>query len=286
MYDMQREGGFNQAGFGGFNPFGHGGAGGGRRARGGNPGFEYKFESNADGVDLSDLLGGLFGGKGGKRRAGSGPFGGIFGSGFEEMEAPRPRFEPDIELSLPLTLEEAVKGAAKTIAFIKDDLCPACGGAGRTANGVCGYCRGAGQTSEETRIEASIPAGVTAGQKIRLAGQGRRNGSSRGDLYLVASLLPHPRFKAEGNDLYVEMELTPWDAALGCRRETAALDGTVEITVPPNAKAGTKLRLKNMGLGAGAKRGHLYVVLRIANPENLTVEQLALYKKLAETAKK
>ena len=126
-------------------------------------------------------------------------------------------------------------------------------------------------TLEERRLDVHIPKGIRAGQHLRLAGQGApgSGGAPAGDLYLEIEFKPHPRFRVDGADLYVDLPLSPWEAALGATVEAATPDGAVQLTIPKGSAAGRKLRLKGRGLPSakrGGTAGDLYAVLSIALP--------------------
>jgi curved DNA-binding protein len=129
----------------------------------------------------------------------------------------------------------------------------------------------------------SIPKGVKAGQRIRLAGQGAPGlgGGPNGDLYLEVSFEPHPYFVADGRDILLEVPITPWEAALGATLQIPTLGGKVDFKIPANSRSGNKLRLKGRGL-PGSPAGDQIVSLRIDTPEAKTPEQRALYEKMRD----
>lgn len=126
-------------------------------------------------------------------------------------------------------------------------------------------------------LKVKIPAGITAGKKIRLAGQG----SSGGDLYLEVGFRPHPLFQADGKDVLLELPIAPWEAALGATVKVPTLGGRVEVRIPPGAQSGQKLRLKSRGL-PGAPAGDQYVVLKIVTPKADSERLRELYRALAQ----
>jgi curved DNA-binding protein len=139
----------------------------------------------------------------------------------------------------------------------------------------------------ERTVKARIPKGATAGQRLRLRGQGGKGlkGGPNGDLYLNIALHPHPLFRAAGHDLYLDLPLAPWEAALGTSVEVPTLAGPVQLKVPPASSAGQKMRLANRGLPKphdGA--GDLFAIVQIAMPSTLTERQQALFKELAEAS--
>ena len=122
-------------------------------------------------------------------------------------------------------------------------------------------------TMQERTLDVSIPKGVRAGQHLRLAGQGGpgMGEGAAGDLYLEIAFNPHARFRADGRDVYLDLPLAPWEAALGASIAAPTPEGPVQLTIPPNSVAGRQLRLKGRGI-PGSPPGDLYVVLTIALP--------------------
>jgi curved DNA-binding protein len=141
---------------------------------------------------------------------------------------------------------------------------------------------------EGTRsVEVTIPPGVTDGQRIRLAGQGGQGtgGAAPGDLYLVVRLARHPRYRVEGRDIYVELPLAPWEAALGGRVALDTPGGEAKVSVPPGTSSGRRLRLRGRGMpGPRGRNGDLYAEVRIVVPSNLTEEERRLFSELAATS--
>lgn len=175
----------------------------------------------------------------------------------------------DSEAALPLTLEEAFRGGSREITFAD------------------------GATGERKTLSVRIPPGVRSGQKIRLAGQGQAGrGGAAGDLFLKIDVLPDPRFRIEGMDLYTTVPVTPWEAALGGEAEVGTLDGAVRVRVPAGSSSGRKIRLRGKGLvsrnggspGSGEERGDLIAEMRIVLPETLSDRERELFQELAETS--
>ena len=165
----------------------------------------------------------------------------------------------DAEATLELSLEEAARGGRRRISL----------GDGRD-------------------YEVNVPAGVQDGQRIRLAGEGRPGigGGPPGDLFLRVRLRPHPRFRVDGPDLYADLPLTPWEAALGATVELPTLDATTKVKVPPHSSCGRKLRLRGQGLpGPAGKRGDLYATVKIELPKRLDRKERELFEQLAEVSK-
>ncbi|MBK7355285.1 DnaJ C-terminal domain-containing protein [Propionivibrio sp.] len=138
-------------------------------------------------------------------------------------------------------------------------------------------------TTHERTLDVSIPKGVRAGQHLRLAGQGGpgRGEGPAGDLYLEIAFNPHPDFRAEGRDVYLDLPLAPWEAALGATISTPTPEGPVQLTIPPGSVAGRQLRLKGRGI-PGSPPGDLYVVLKIALPPADSESAREAYRTLAK----
>ena len=117
------------------------------------------------------------------------------------------------------------------------------------------------------QIEFVIPKGVRAGQHIRLAGQGGPGFGEglAGDLYLEIEFRPHAHYRIDQRDVYLDLPVAPWEAALGAQIEVPTPGGVVELTVPAGSRAGRKLRLRGRGI-PGATPGDFYFVLQIALP--------------------
>ena len=137
-------------------------------------------------------------------------------------------------------------------------------------------------------ITARIPKGAADGQRLRLRGQGGKgvNGGRDGDLYLNIVLHPHPLFRPSGHDLYLDLPLTPWEAALGATVEVPTLEGRVALKIPPQTPAGRKLRIASKGLARpGGGEGHLYAVVQIVNPTVLSPRERELFEELEKASR-
>jgi curved DNA-binding protein len=196
------------------------------------------------------------------------------------MEAGRGR---DIEAVLMATLEEAMNGSVRSISLRRNALCPDCGGTGAKGRGVCPRCSGAGLVSITQTHKVKIPAGVRDGQRLRVAGQGEpgEGGGPAGDLYLRVRLAGHPDFRVEGGDLYYDLDLAPWEAALGTEVSVPALSGALGIKIPPGTQNGQRLRVKGRGLPGRGEHGDLFVVARIQMPREITEREKTLWQQLA-----
>ena len=217
-------------------------------------GFEFSGGDSGAGPDLShsDFFEALFG----RQAAGArGPRGSPRGAG------------GDHHAKVRIELLDAYRGAHRTVMLRLPQL---------DAQGHV--------TLAQRQLEVNIPKGIRDGQHLRLAGQGGagRGGGPAGDLYLEIEFAPHPHFRVDGRDIYVELPVAPWEAALGAGVTLPTPDGSVELTVPPGASAGRKLRLKGKGLPS-TPPGDLYAVLAIALPPAQTAAAQKAWGDLAQT---
>ena len=137
--------------------------------------------------------------------------------------------------------------------------------------------------TRDRTLNVRIPKGIRPGQQIRLAGQGGpgMGGGDSGDLYLEVEFRTHPHFRVEGADVYVDLPVAPWEAALGGTVKAPTPTGTVDLKVPENSNQGRKLRLKGRGL-PGKVAGDLYIVLQISLPPADTEAAKELYKQMQD----
>ncbi|GAA0505745.1 cytochrome C biogenesis protein [Pigmentiphaga sp. NML030171] len=211
-------------------------------------GFEFRGASPRDDAAFSEFFSSLFGAR--HRPGGA------------QMRA---RGE-DHHAAIEIDLDDALHGATRDISLRS---------IGHDENG---------QPRLQTRtLSVRIPAGIREGQFIRLAGQGMPGlgGGENGDLYLEVRIKPHPRYRAEGRDLYMNLPVAPWEAALGATVRAPTPHGPVEVGVPANSRNGRKLRLKGRGI-PGDPAGDLYLVLEIAWPPADTEKAKAAYRHLAQ----
>ncbi|HEX4151024.1 MAG TPA: DnaJ C-terminal domain-containing protein [Steroidobacteraceae bacterium] len=144
-------------------------------------------------------------------------------------------------------------------------------------------------TMRERVLNVQVPKGILPGQTIRLAGQGaalhpaeggKSGAGAAGDLYIEVEFLPHPLYRIVGRDLYLDLPVTPWEAALGATVKTPTPGGPVELKIPAGSHAGSKLRLKGRGMPSSPP-GDLYAVLQIALPPASDDKAKAAYRAMA-----
>jgi len=228
--------------------------------------FQFGGAPGAEEFDLgggfSDFFEMLFGGRRGTRRSG--------GAGGRGAQATWSMPGQDHEAEITVPLEDSYYGATRTITLQGQEV------------DEHGRLRPTGHT-----YEVRIPAGVTDGSRIRLAGKGGPGigGGPSGDLFLRVRIEPHPRFRVDGHDLQVEVPVTPWEAALGATVEVPVVEGTANLKIPPGIQSGQKLRLRGKGLPRRDDgRGDLLAVVKIVVPKTLTERERELFAEMARVS--
>jgi len=138
-------------------------------------------------------------------------------------------------------------------------------------------------TTRERTLSVRIPKGIRQGQQVRLAGQGGRGlgGGEPGDLYLEVEFAAHPLYRVDGADIYLDLPVAPWEAALGANVKVPTPAGNIDLKIPANSRQGRKLRLKGRGL-TGKQPGDLYVVLQVSLPPADSDAARSLYKQMQD----
>src|SRR5438270_5139002 len=224
---------------------------GGGRASPGGGGFEtHTFRTGGGaggfgGGGFEDILNSMFGG--GAARGARPGAGGSF-----EFDPGGIALDLDLNVAMTVSLEEAVKGVEKRVRL---------------------------PTGKELNVK--IPAGVVAGQQIRLKGQGETAPGHRpGDLLITVNISPHPYFKVDGSDLRVDLPITLYEAVLGGKVRVPTLGSAVELSIPKNTSSGRIFRLKGKGLPkSGGVAGDLFVTTRIMLPDGNDAELETLMQK-------
>ena len=249
-------------------------------ARRGPAGEGYEFHFG--GTGFSDFFEQLFGSRGSR---GAGSFGQA--GPFAETDFGVERGQ-DIEGDIMVTLEEAMRGSVRSVSIRHAVVCDQCGGTGQRNRRPCPACGGTGQLTKTETYQVKIPAGVTEGQRLRVAGRGEAGmgGGAAGDLYLRVRLARHPDFDVQDHNLIYEAEVAPWEAVLGTSISVPTLGGNVRIKVPPGTQNGQKLRVRGRGLPQrGGGSGDLIVATRIEVPKRVTDSERKLWEQLARESR-
>jgi curved DNA-binding protein len=214
-------------------------------------GFEFSGAGEGEGQDFSDFFESLFG----RAQQGRTRRGGEFRARGQDHHA-------KIFIDLP----DAYHGATRTISLR---------GAALDENGQV--------KMTERQVNVSIPKGVKPGQLIRLNGQGSPGigGGPAGDLYLEVEFNPNSAYRVEDKDVYFDLPVAPWEAALGGKVKAPTPSGVVDLSIPAGSAQGRKLRLRGRGIPA-REPGDLYVVLQIALPPANTPEAQRIYREMEQ----
>lgn len=295
-----------------YDQFGHAGFDNMKNGADGMGGFDF------GGFDFSDIFDAAFGGSFG------GSFSDAFTGGRKQSKRRKGR---DTLYEMNLTFEEAVFGCKKEIhidvteecsechgkggfdeetcyschgtgkireqastlfgQFMTERVCPTCEGKGVTYKTRCSNCRGRGTTTENKKIEVTVPSGVDTGQQIRLSGKGEAgsNGGSNGDLYIEFNVKKHLLYKRDGSDISFELPVTITDLVLGTVKDIKTLDGEIKLKIREGSQPGDILKIKNKGIidPNTGRYGDMFVILKLVIPTKLSKSQKKLFKELDET---
>ncbi len=195
----------------------------------------------------------------------------LFGHGFRSSQrrGAHPGFRSrgeDHHAKVLIDLEDSYRGAVRDITLRTPEL---------DSNGHI--------VNKERKLTVKIPKGVKQGQKIRLVGQGSAgvSGGEAGDLYLEIEFKSHALYRVEGRDVYLNLPITPWEAALGATVKIPTPVGKLDLKIPPSTSGGRKLRLKGQGI-PGSPAGDIYVILQITLPSVDSEAAKALYRKMEQ----
>lgn len=228
--------------------------------------YQWGGGSSVRSEDLEDLFSAFGGRGGGQGGVGESIFEQIFGGGGGGgRRAPRaaPRRPPPEQVhNVPISFDQAIRGTTLSLRV--------------------------GREKGEETIDVKIPPGVENGQKIRVRGQGASaNGGPSGDIILVIQVGPHPYFRRDGADIYLDLPVSVTEAVLGAKIEVPTVEGRGTVTLPPGTPSGGRLRLRGQGVirRDSGERGDQYVVVQIVPPKALSDEEKKLYEQLQQLAK-
>jgi len=274
--------------------------------------FSSVFEDlGMGGIDLEELLGGMFGG---------GIFGGRRSSGGRRRGS-------DLQFDLEISFNEAASGAGKDFVVPRHEVCPTCkgegtapgssrqrcskcGGSGQISSSQgfmifsracdkcggegsmivkpCPKCRGGGRIVVDRKITVKIPAGIENGMRLRVAGEGEvgMRGGQRGDLYVLIYVRPHEIFERHGSDIICEVPISMVDAALGTEVEVPTLDGKVRMKVPSGTQSGKIFRLRDKGIKDihSGVRGDEHVRVVVETPTAVNDAQRRILQEFARAS--
>ena len=306
LYDDQKRQTYDQFGHAAFDQSAGGGAGGFN-------GFQGGFGD----VDLGDLFGSFFGGGTARSRGNSnGPR-----RGNDTLQRVEISFMDSINgkkvkltVNYDQTCSKCNGTGAKDSSSIKtcskcngrgsivrqqqtifgvmqsETTCPDCGGTGKVVAEKCSECLGKGYKRVKSELDVNIPAGITNGQQIRIAGKGERgyNGGPNGDLYLEVIVKQHEYFTRQGNDIHINVPIDLVTACLGAKITVPTVYGDIEVNVPEGTQPNAILKVKGKGVKElnSSNYGDQYIHLQVKTPTKLSSEQRKLLTKFSEVTPK
>ena len=216
------------------------------------------FSSNASFTDFFESLFGQNTAQGTRQGFGGGFSSGFGGGGFGQSTRGQNQ-----SAKILIDIEDSFEGATKTVSLKIPEQ------------------EGAYTVSRDRRLKVRIPKGIREGQKIRLGGQGSpgAGGGPAGDLQLEVSFRQHRWFRVEGADIYLDLPVTPWEAALGATIDVPVPGGRIGIKVPSGSEQGKKLRLRGRGL-PGKEPGDFFVVVNLTLPKADSEDAQAFYERM------
>lgn len=206
-------------------------------------------------------------------------------SGFQERTLPVRG--QDLEANVSVSLDEAITGTSRRLTVRVPKHCDLCDASGVVRGAMCPRCDGSGEMLQPRTLEVRIPAGVGAGSRVRVRGQGGpgRHGAAAGDVYLRVKVDPDDRFQRRGDDLLATVHVSLYTALLGGEVPVPTTTGRVMLTIPPETQAGRSFRLRGKGmprLGAADQSGDLLVRVEIDNPTDLSDQERDLLSQLRD----
>lgn len=172
--------------------------------------------------------------------------------------------------------------------FSMSSVCPQCEGRGQTIKDPCPECRGGGRIKKKQQVNIKIPAGIDSGMRLRMGGYGDagEGGAPTGDLYVYINVEPHEIFIREGDDVIIELPLSFYEAALGCKKEIPTPSGeTCRVTIQEGTQTGKVVRVKGEGIRNVHGQGHgdLMIKIFVETPIGLSEKQKELLRSFGES---
>lgn len=180
------------------------------------------------------------------------------------------------------TVQQTIFGASRV-----SRACPECGGTGKIILDKCKTCKGTGSVKKQREVNVNVPAGVDSGQVMNYRGEGNvgKRGGARGNLVVVLDVKPHKYFERRGSDLYLELPIDFFEAAVGAKIVIPTLKDKVKLTIPEGTQTGETFRLKGYGIKNLKRESHgdMYVTVIVDTPKNLNKKQIELLKGFSQS---
>ena len=206
----------------------------------------------------------------------------IKGRNRKSKEKSKPQKGENISTEVIITPDEVMTGSKRVINIRTTKTCPKCFGHKFTNGDKCNACGGKGIITETKRITLTIPKGIKDGAKLRLKGEGAtgKNGGKNGDVYVQIRIETKTKVHFDKLNIYYNVPITPFEAALGEEISIPAFDGTIKLKLPKNTCSGQKFRIAKQGLKKNGKIGDLIVTVSIEFSHNLSDDEIKLYEQL------
>lgn len=199
----------------------------------------------------------------------------------------KPQKGDNITTEVSISTEEAITGSKRIINVLTTQTCQHCYGHKFINGDKCKYCDGKGEIKRKKKITVTIPKGAKDGTKLRLKGEGAsgKNGGANGDLYIIVKLEAPHKIHFDKLNIYYNIPITPFEAALGEEITIPTLDGKIKLKLPKNTCSGQKFRISKQGIKKNGKIGDLIITVSIEFSHDLSEDEIKLYEKLKNLSK-
>lgn len=200
----------------------------------------------------------------------------------KRQETFKPQKGENITTEIKITPEEVITGSKRIVNILTTQTCPKCYGRKFLNGGKCSTCNGDGEISKRKKITVTIPKGIKDGTKLRLKEEGASgiNNGPNGDLYIVVKIEATTKIQFDKLNIYYNVPITPFEAALGEEIKIPTFDGTIKLKLPKNTCSGQKFRIANQGIKKNGKIGDLIITVSIEFSHDLSDDEIKLYEKL------
>lgn len=200
----------------------------------------------------------------------------------QEKEFRKPQKGQDITTEVTISPEEVINGSKRIVNVLTTQICPKCLGHRFINGGTCPHCNGSGEIAKRKRITVTIPRGIKDGAKLRIkneGGAGKNNGQN-GDLYINIKIETQTKIHFDKQNVFYNIPITPFEAALGEEIKVPTFDGIIKLKLPKNTCSGQKFRISGQGIKKNGKVGDLIITVSIEFSQDLSDDEIELYRKL------
>jgi len=205
----------------------------------------------------------------------------------KDKEFHKPQKGQDLTTEITISPEEVMTGSQRIVNIRTTKTCPQCYGHRFTNGNKCPKCNGTGMITENKRLTVTIPKNIRHGAKLRIKGEGAsgKNGGTNGDVFIIVKIETKTQVHFDKLNIYYNVPITPYEAALGEEISIPAFDGTIKLKLPKNTCSGQKFRIAKQGIKKGSKIGDLIVTVSIEFSHNLSDDEIKLYEQLKNLSK-